>query len=447
MDILIFVLGSGFGGAIAWAICRAGRAADQRQLARLPQLETELGEVRTERLRLVSAQSELHARYEAEKRSWEEKLALVSEAEKKLSDAFRALSGEALRINNEQFLQLAQTALARFQTQAVSDLDSRQKAIGELVSPLRESLTDVNRKLQELEVARTGAYASLGEQVKSLVDTQNLLRSETASLVKALRAPAARGRWGEIQLRRVVEMAGMLEYCDFLEQQNIRTEDGRMRPDLTVRLPNDRRIVVDAKVPLSAYLDAHEAADEATRCARLKDHAAQVRTHVSRLGAKAYWSQLESAPDFVIAFLPGEVFFSAALEADPALLEYGVEQRVLIATPTTLIALLKAVSYGWRQESITRNAQDVSRLGREIYDRLAVLASHFAKVGSCLDRATEAYNQAVGALEGRVLVSARRLKEKGIESTGDIPVLQPVDRHSRQVGARELIEPATATRV
>jgi DNA recombination protein RmuC len=419
-EVLLVVISAAAGAAVAWMLLRV-------KLVRIPEMQAELESLRP----LVAENAQLKARYDAEKRAW-------SDAEAKLADAFRAMSSEALRTNNEQFLQLAQTHLTGFQQGAQTDLDTRQKAIGDLVSPLRESLAEVQKKLHDLEVARTGAYSTLSEQVRSLADCQNLLRGETANLVKALRAPAARGRWGEIQLRRVVEMAGMLEYCDFCEQQTIQTPDGRLRPDLIVRLPNERRIVVDSKVPLAAYLEAHEAQDDGVRAAKLNDHARQVRTHLASLGERAYWTQFDAAPDFVVAFLPGESFFSAALQQDATLIEYGMERRVLIATPTTLIALLKAVAYGWRQENITKNAQEISRLGRDLYERVGTLAGHLAKVGSSLDRATQVYNQAVGTLETRVLVSARKLKEKGIDAQTEIPPVEPVERIARPITAPEL---------
>jgi DNA recombination protein RmuC len=348
--------------------------------------------------------------------------------------AFRALSAEALARNNQAFLDLARPALAQTQQAASGDLALRQQAIAELVTPVRASLDQVDAKIRELEKSRAGAYSALHEQVRGLLDTQQQLRSETGKLVAALRTPSARGRWGEIQLQRVVELAGMLDHCDFTTQTTIAADEGRLRPDLLVRLPAGKTIVVDAKTPLDGYLQAIDAPDEPSRHARLADHARQVRTHIAALGRKSYWEQFDHAPEFAVLFLPGECFFSAALESDPSLIEAGVAQNVILATPTTLIALLRAVAYGWRQENLAQNAAEISALGKDLFKRLSDMGEHFNKVGKSLERAVEAYNSAVGSFESRVMVSARKFADLKTAPLGvEIAQLDPVAMHVREV--------------
>lgn len=445
---LALLAGLVFGGGVVWLILRseirhaydrAASEASAEQAAlneRVSARDQQIAELRRALDDKSAEATSLHsenAGLKAEQKSNIEKIQVYQEAQEKLSDAFKALSAEALKSNNEAFLELARTALERYQEGARTDLDNRQKSIDDLVKPLKESLEKVDGKIQELELRRADAYAGLSEQVKSLATTQAQLRAEAGNLVRALRSPATRGRWGEIQLRRVVEMAGMVEYCDFTQQETVSTEDGKLRPDMIVRLPNDRVVVVDSKVSLSAYLEALEAPDEDSRVQKLKDHAAQVRAHLLRLGGKQYWAQFDRTPEFVVAFLPGETFFGAALEQDPSLIEFGVDQRVILATPTTLIALLKAVAYGWRQERIAENAQAISDLGKELYERLRKLGEHVERIGDNLQRTVESYNRTVGSLESRVLVSARRFKELGASGPDEIETLDQIDVLPRQM--------------
>lgn len=418
----------------------ARRATAEAQLGRLGELEnmlsdrtTHLAQTQQENSLLRAKLAELQTQLTHAHSATQEKVALLDQAQQRLAHTFQALSADALARNNQSFLELAQATLSSFQTQAEGSLNLRQQAIDSLVSPLKDALDKVDGKLQSLERDRVSAYASLTEQVKSLALSQTQLQGETANLVKALRAPQVRGRWGEMQLRRVVEMAGMIEYCDFVEQPSVETEGGRLRPDMVIKLPNGRQIIVDSKAPLQGYLESLEAPDEATRRDRLQAHARQVRTHLTQLGAKAYWDQFDNSPEFAVLFLPGETFFSAALEHDPQLIEYGVSQSVILATPTTLIALLKAITYGWRHEKMAENAQMVSALGRELYDRVAVLTSHMVKLRRGLDASVKAFNQTAGCLESRVLVTTRKFKELGAAGGEAIETLEGCDRTPRRL--------------
>ena len=429
------VLGFILGGLLAWLLLRSRTAALQ---ARFSLVEKDLLAARDNLARLQQGQTELVAgkarmesALESERKTSAEKIELLTRAGEELQNAFKALAADALKSNNLSFLQIAQETLKRFQGEAKSDLEARQKAVADLVAPVRDSLSKVDAQIQQMEIARGEAYGDLKAQVQSLIATQTELRSETGNLVRALRTPAVRGRWGEIQLRRVVEIAGMLPYCDFAEQETITGESGRLRPDLVVKLPGGKNVVVDAKTPLQAFLDAFETTDEEARRACLAAHARQVRDHMKTLAGKNYWEQFESTPEFVVMFLPGETFFSAALEQDPGLIEHGVLQRVIPASPTTLIALLKAINYGWNQEKLARNAHEISALGKELHERLRLLAGHITQVGANLDRAVESYNKAVGSLESRVLVSARKFVELGAPAAEEITELEPIETSAR----------------
>ncbi len=429
------VIGLLFGGVIAWLALRSRTAGLSARLS-LTEKELAAEKGRLERLQQdytesMTATARLESDLENERKTSNEKIELVTRASEELRNAFKAMASDALKSNNSSFLVIAEETLKRFQSQARGDLDARQKAVADMVAPVRDSLNKVDAQIQQMEVARGDAYGELRAQVQSLISTQKELQSQTGNLVRALRTPNVRGRWGEIQLRRVVEIAGMLSYCDFAEQETVTTETGRLRPDLVVKLPGGKQVVVDAKTPLQAFLEAFETTDEDTRRACLANHARQVRDHMNTLSGKKYWEQFEATPEFVVMFLPGETFFSAALEQDSGLIEHGVLSRVIPASPTTLIALLKAVAYGWNQEKLARNAQQISALGKELHDRLRLLAGHITSVGTGLDRAVESYNKAVGSLESRVLVSARKFSELGASVAEDIPELAPIETTAR----------------
>jgi DNA recombination protein RmuC len=352
-------------------------------------------------------------------------------ADAALREAFSALSADALRTNNDQFLQLARAKLSEIQAHAAGDLTTRQQAIAALVQPIADTLKRFDVQIQDVERQRVGAHARLDEQLRSL-------QSETTNLVKALRSPNVRGQWGELQLRRVVEAAGMVEHCDFSFKESIEGDEGRVTPDLVVRLPGGRNVVVDAKVPATAYLAAQDAADEPLRQARMRDHARQLREHVIRLGSKSYWSHFQPAPDVVVLFVPAEALLTSALQHDPTLLEFSLGKSVLLASPVTLVGLLRAVAYGWQQERMAQNAQEISELGRTLYERICKMADHFDKLGSALKRSVETYNEAVGSMESRVLVSARRLKDFGVASGDEPGALPPIDTSVRPTRAPEL---------
>ncbi len=437
--VITGIVGLLLGCLVVWLALRARWAMLFARLSfaekELTSAKSDVARLSAERQELADNRARLAAALESERKTSAEKIELLGQANERASEdlqnAFKALAADALKNNNSSFLQIAEERLKRFQSEARGDLEARQKAVADMVAPVRESLSKVDAQIQQMEVARGQAYGDLKAQVQSLITTQRELQSETGNLVRALRTPNVRGRWGEIQLRRVVEIAGMLSYCDFAEQETYTTETGRIRPDLIVKLPGGKQVVVDAKTPLQAFLEAFETTDEEQRRTCLANHARQVRDHINMLSGKKYWEQFESTPEFVVMFLPGETFFSAALEQDTGLIEHGVLNRVIPASPTTLIALLKAINYGWNQEKLARNAQEISALGKELHDRLRKLAVHISGVGTNLDRAVEAYNQAVGSLENRVLVSARKFAELGASVAEDIPELAPIETTAR----------------
>lgn len=413
-------------------------AALARAQADLTERERQLAGQQAESANLKARVAELDTQLKQERVAAEEKLRLLEQARVQLTESFKALSAEALALNNQSFLELAKQSLAAQQEAARGELETRRQAVDALVKPLHEALEKLGMQAQEMEKARAGAYAALTEQVKGLLGVQQDLKTETGRLVAALRRPEVRGRWGEMQLRRVVELAGMQAHCDFFEQETGETDGRRLRPDMLVRLPAGKNVVLDAKAPVAAFLEAVEAEGEAQRRHHLARFARHVREHVQALGARAYWEQFQPAPEFVVLFLPGEAFFGAALEQDPGLLEYAGEHKVILATPTTLISLLKAVHYGWREAALAENARAISELGAGLYERLSSLAEHWQAVGRSLAKATEAYNKATGALEARVLVSARRFKDLHAASADrEIPTPGPVEQQPRRLQAPE----------
>jgi DNA recombination protein RmuC len=366
----------------------------------------------------------LEVRHVSDQKNAEEKLALLEQARDQLKESFQALSSEALSKNNESFLNLAKTTLEKYQDGAKSDLDKRQEAINKTVEPVGIALKTFNERVEKIEERRTQTDASLKQQLQQLAESQVQLSKTTGSLVQALRAPQVRGQWGEMQLRRTVEMAGMINYCDFEEQTSVETVDGqRQRPDMIIRLPNERVVVVDSKVPLAAYLDALQSEDPDHQKERMVAHARHIRDHIKGLSAKSYWTQFDNAPEFVVLFIPNETIFSAALEQDPELIELGVLNKVILATPTTLIALLKAIAYGWQQEAIAREAKDIAALGKELYERVSVVTGHFTKLGKSLDQSVGCYNKAVSSLESRLLVTAKKFE--ALDSASPDPLPQP----------------------
>lgn len=452
MEILCLIIGLVV-GAIAGYLVAAARAKSHAA-AQLAELEgragTAQGAVAEVRAQLERAAAQCQAlqrdldgqRQEATRaqtqlaeamRNLAEQKAMLDEARTRLTDAFKGLSSDALQANNQMFLDLARKTLEAVLADARGDIGKRQEAIDALIKPLAGSLEKYELYVRGIEENRLKAYASLEEQLKTLASTHQQLQKETGSLVNALRTPQVRGRWGEVTLHRVVELAGMSGHCDYVEQVSIDSENGRLRPDMVVHLPSARDIVVDSKVSLEAYLKAASATNDAERAAFLKQHAQQIRTHMQQLSGKEYWRQFEKAPEFVVMFIPGESFFAAALDCDTSLLEDGMRSRVVLATPTTLIALLQAVAYGWRQEALAQSAQQVSDLGKELYERVVVFRSHLVKVGQALARSVDEYNRAVGSIETRVLPSVRKFQELGISAGQTLDQVEPVEITPREM--------------
>lgn len=387
------------------------------------------------------AQTRLQAEVERERALHRERLLAYESSEQRFREAFESLSAQALSRNNEAFLHLAESKLGEARAQTNAEIDSRRKAIEDLLAPMSRTLERVDAEIKDAERRRHQDGASLLQRVASLDAMGKELQSETRRLVDALKRPGVRGRWGELQLKRVVELAGMIEHCDFDEQRTLDGNDRRVRPDVIIQLPGGKQIVVDAKVPLDAYLRALEAPDEATRLGLLNEHARQVRAHLLQLGAKSYFTDVPASPEFVVMFLPGEMFFSAALEQDPSLIEFGVDRKVIPASPTTLIALLRAVAYGWQQEAMEENARQISDLGRQLYESVAKLAEHFGDLGTRLKSSLDAYNKAIGSLEGNVLVKARKFRDlQAAAAAEEIPAIEAIDRVPRLLQARELTD-------
>ncbi len=435
--LAMLALAAGVGVGLLSSRTRSAEVSAQRDAVRSERdcLRRDLGLASDERRRAESEVAALRA-------TLEHHLSTTDS----VKETFAALSAEALRDNNKQFVELAEARLKVATTEASGDLAQRQQAIDALLRPVRESLTKVEGQLQTVERQRISAYQSLIEQVGTMRQTSEQLKLETSQLVTALRAPQVRGRWGEMQLRRVVEAAGMVEHCDFSEQVNVLTADGSLRPDVVVHLAGGKHVVVDAKVAFNGYLEAMEARDEATRAARLRAHARALRTHIEQLGAKAYWEHFSPTPEFVVMFVPADAFLNAALEEDPTLLEQAFALNVVIATPATLIALLRTVSYTWRQEALARNAAEIHSLARELHGRLATMGTHLSRLGGQLNNAVKAFNACVGSIEGRVLVTARKLSDLQVTDQ-ELPSPAQIELVARQLQAPELLASASDTLV
>jgi len=379
----------------------------------------------------------LKAELELERRITAERDAAMLTMTATMKDSFTSMASTALKTNNEQFLQLARENLGKFQSKADSQLEKREQAVENLVKPIREALEKSEQQVRRMETERKEAQGAITQQLQAIAESHRMLQSETRNLVQALRRPEVRGQWGEMTLKRLAELAGMVDHCDFIEQESVDSDSGRLRPDMIVRLPDRRDIVVDAKTPLDAYLSAIEAADDATRNTQLQRHARNVRQRIRELAGKAYWSQFKDSPDFVVLFIPGEQFLAAALEIDHKLLEDALAEHVILVTPSSFVALLRAVAYGWRQEALAKNAEIIREVGQDLYTRLAVFSEHMAKLGRSLDSSIETFNKAVGSFDSRILPGARKFIELGISAKKAVTELEPVERVTRQVVSPE----------
>lgn len=455
-EVYFLILGLLIGGVIAYFWARSqtksaianqiteievkARGAENTITELRSQLQERAEEIKRLSEQLKSEQTEkvtAETRLEESQKNLEEQKKLLEEAAQKLKDTFTALSSEALKSNNQAFLELARKTMENYISEAKGDLGKRQEAIDLMIKPLKETLQKYESQIRELESSRQGAYSGLKVYLNELKITQERLQKETTALVSALKTPQVRGRWGEITLRRVVEVAGMSKYCDFVEQPSVETEEGRKRPDLIVKLPSDRMVIVDAKVPLKAYMEASETVDDEKRKVLLLQHAQAVRTHMRDLSSKAYWNQFNPTPDFVVLFLPGESLFSMALEQDRNLIEDGIASRVILATPTTLIALLRTIAYGWQQQKVAENSKLIWETGVELFNRVCKFAEYIGDIGKGLSTAVKSYNSAIASWESRVIPGAQRLKELGASAPEkEVPELNQID-----TSIRELPEP------
>jgi len=436
--IVALIAGVALGALIGWLFARANAAGAiataAQERAHREELARALGELRDKLAIAQSGKVTADTELRNAKERIEQERTLLDDAEKRLTDTFKLLAADALRTTSDDFIKRADEKFRAERETAGKDFEARQKSIDELVKPARESLTKLDGELRRIENDRRESQGNLKSQLESL-------GAQTGRLVDALKTPVVRGRWGEVQLRNVVEIAGMTDHCDFFEQESVTTDDGWLRPDMVVRLPGGKNVVVDSKAPLKAYLEALEVADDAARRIKLKEHASQIRKHVEQLSSKSYQDALKPTPEFVVLFLPGEMFFSAALQQDPALIEDAAAKKVVLASPTTLIAVLRAVAYGWRQERLAENAERISALGQELHERIATMAGYFADMGGALDRALREYNRTLNSLESRVLVTARKFRELGVASKQEIADTKFIETATRELPASMIGEP------